>query len=967
MWDTYNEDRSPRSDTGRIVRLAVIVATAVIVAAVAGNQAVNLYLNFAEFGGVFTRTLSYSIVSGLALAAIALVRVNFASRHSVAWYGLRLAAGYLRRDYGPPVRPVRYSEFKMGPLGFALWQVTKVVIMAPFFANLAFGMALSNAAEGNDIGLGALAGVFGAPFAEIAPDGEFSRQTIVPAMPALTLVVPPLLGAVGTRLLLYVGVSGAIGIISQYVRDAGEGKPKLLSYISTIEIITGAAIFWAGFGAFFGPYVDFNTRYVIAGALLLGAAFIAFGALDRRRARVIIYPTKRHAHVRLATAVAIVAITGVIVAINGSIAQTKQVELQGPYIAQEIAVNRFAAGLDQVAVVDYDARQSQVLPAEIRRTIDENREALGSIRLWDQEEAIKKLRPEFGQRNDISFVDTDILRFGGTMYWAGSTAPVLPSNLARGDPWFNRHLVYTHANTGFKMLAADSGELADDSKFFPQNRVYYGESGRDGLFSKYWSAYRSDRTASDEIDLFFYNGTGGVDVPPPLSWLFEPNFMLSDPDKTIHVMRYKDVHERMALLYPYFAYEFLFPDSPVPETRMLDIFPVTDGKNTYWLVPLIAAFDTSHVPWGSPFMLTLTGYALVDAYNGDVQIIVTGDDPFSQMLYSQYSDLGATREVPDWLAGQIRYPEEMFVWKTAKFNTYHVTDPKTYIEARQFYDLPKEASRTIPPYYIITRPQGFEEPTFVGFQSLELRGSQTKNLVGYMIVENDLESLGRMTFYSVPLDSPAKLIGPTAAREALDKDREYKNVKTLLQGTPKLGENTLYRLGDHEVYFIPVYTSNAAGGVVSQIGTVAAVGATVTGTFYVGLGDDPAEAFENYLIKAAGGEPAGQAPESPGGPAQDLDAQGRIQALEKVFADAGLQVVKPTAIGAPLEFQEAQARYVADTEYRDAQDAIMQFIGEHAQGRARVFEWQEGDRVNFGVLVLVDGIVENHYISVEVS
>jgi hypothetical protein len=950
----------------RIVRLATIAATAAIVAAVAGNQAVNMYLNATEFGGVYTKNLSYSLLAGLVLAAIALVRVNFASRHSIVWYALRLAAGYFKRDYGPPPKPLRYSEFQMGPLGFALWQVTKVVVLAPFFGSLTFGMALSYAAEGNDIGLGALGGLFGVPFADVAPDGEFSSQTIVPAIPALTLVVPPLIGAVGTRLLLYVGVSGAISIISQYIRDAGEGRPKVLSYISTIELITGAAIFWAGFGAFFGAYVDVNSRYIIAGALLLGATFMAFGALDRRRAKVIIYPTKRHAHIRLATAVAIVAVTGIIVAVNGSIAQTKQVEVQGPYIAQEIAVNRFTAGLDQVAVVDYDVQQPQVLPAEIRATVDENRELLGGIRLWDQEEAEKKLKPEFGQRNDITFVDTDILRFSGTMYWAGSTAPVLPSSLTRGDEWFNRHLVYTHSNTGFKMLAADSGQLVDDSRFFPQSRVYYGESGKDGLFSRYWSAYRADRTTSDEIDLFLYNGTGGVDVSPPLSWLFEPNFMLSDPDRTIHVMRYKDVHDRMALLYPYFAYEFLFPDSPTPETRKLDIFPVTDGTNTYWLVPLIAAFDTSRVPWGSPFMLTLTGYALVDAYNGDVQVIVTGNDPFSQMFYSQYKDLGATRDVPEWLAGQLRYPEEMFVWKTAKFNTYHVTDPKTFIEARQFFDFPKDASRTIPPYYIITRPQGFEESAFVGFQPLELKGSQTKNLVGYMIVENDLDSLGRMTFYSVPLDSPAKLIGPTAAREALDKDREYKNVKTLLQGNPKLGETTLYRLGEHEVYFIPVYTSNTAGGVVSQIGTVAAVGASVTGTFYVGLGDDPVEAFENYLLKSAGEEP--QTPEVPGGPpVADLDAQGRIQALEKVFADAGLQIVKPTAIDAPLAFQEAQSRYVTDTEYREAQDAILQFIGEHAQGKTRVFEWQVGDRVNFGVLAAVDGIVENHYISIEVS
>jgi hypothetical protein len=193
----------------------------------------------------------------------------------------------------------------------------------------------------------------------------------------------------------------------------------------------------------------------------------------------------------------------------------------------------------------------------------------------------------------------------------------------------------------------------------------------------------------------------------------------------------------MDLLYPYFVYDFAITDTSAPTFHKTGVIPVSDGKNTYWLMPLIVALDTSHVPWGAPFMLKLVGYSLIDTYNGDVQVIVTGDDPFSEMFYSQYSDLGATKEVPDWLSDQIRYPEEMFIWKIAKFNKYHVTDPKTFIEARQFYDIPQDSARDISPYYIITKPQGFSEPAFVGFQSLELAGSQTRNLVGYMIVEND--------------------------------------------------------------------------------------------------------------------------------------------------------------------------------------------------------------------------------------
>ena len=61
--------------------------------------------------------------------------------------------------------------------------------------------------------------------------------------------------------------------------------------------------------------------------------------------------------------------------------------------------------------------------------------------------------------------------------------------------------------------------------------------------------------------------------------------------------------------------------------------PVTDGENSYWLIPLIIGFDTGDVPWsvGNPY-LRLVGYALVDSYNGDIQLLKTGDDFFTDMF-----------------------------------------------------------------------------------------------------------------------------------------------------------------------------------------------------------------------------------------------------------------------------------------------------------------------------------------------
>jgi uncharacterized membrane protein (UPF0182 family) len=968
LWDTYNEDRAPSTDVGKIIRIAIFAALGIIIFAIVSNQSVNLLMNIAEFGDVFTKPLYYSTISGLVLASIALVRGNFVARHSITWYGIRTIINLLKRSEYDQPKMLRYSEFRMSPHSFGIWQVMKIVLFAPLFSNLLFGMAVDYIAKGNDIGIDSIGSVFAIPFADITMDGTFAQDNVFSMIPALTLLIPALLAAVSLRILLYVGVSGTVNIVSQYVLDAREGKPRFLSYISTIELIIGATVFWLGFNLFFSSNIDYNTRYAIAGTLALGAAFLVYSFLDRRRARVMIYPTKRHMYSRLLTIGVVVVLVGSVMAINHSIADTKKIEWRGPYTAQEIAVNRYMHDLESVEIVNYDVKPTSVTPSRIRSIVDDNRDTLNNIRLWDQEAASSKLRPELGQRNDIHYVDTDILRFGDTMYWTGTTTPNLPADVTVADRWFSEHITYTHANVGMKMLEADTGNVADEQRFFDQRRIYYGESDDSGLFDKVWSAYPVGRTESREVDQYFYNGTGGIDVAPPLSWMFEPNFMLSYPGTPIHVMRFKDVHERMELLYPYFVYDFAVTSSPNPQFRPIDIYPVTDGQESYWLMPLVAAFDTSHVPWSSEFMLKLAGYALINTYDGDVQVFATGDDYFSKMFLEEYSDIGVTGEIPGWLSEQIKYPEEMFIWTVSQFSVYHVTDPKTFIEAKQFYSIPEDGSRSIPPYYINTRPQGFETAEFVGFQSLELRNSQTKNLVGYMTVRNDLDSIGEMSFFSVPTNSSVKLLGPTGAKETLEKDTDFKSLRTLLNN-PRLGENILYRIGDVEVYFIPVYTSNTGGGVVSQTGTIAAVGAaSITGTYYVGLGDTPVQAFEDYLLKVSGVTPVDQ-PGSGGNQTVVLDKEAKILKLESVFSSANITVVKPTEISAPVEFREAEMTYIVESEFADVEARILEFVKSYAQQEApsRVFEWEQERTVNFGFLSQQGGIVENHYISIEVG
>lgn len=1060
MWNAFNEDSgTSRFKMWRIICIAVFVIIGLIIFSIASSQSVNLLMNVVEFGNVFAKPFFYSMVSGLILCSIALVRVDYRHRNSITWYAIHLIVNVLKhRNYDPSSysspsshpsfssstasystpssRPskllLRYPEFKMKKRSFIVWQITKVVLFAPLFSNLIFGISTVYLLEGHDIGLGLLPQIFLVPFVVLPSDGSFAAHHVLPLIPALTLIIPSLLTAVGIRIFLYIGIGGGISIASRYMVDSSEGKLRLLSYISTIEGILGVALLWTGFTMFFSFNVNYNTKYAILGTLVTGAFFIVYGFLDNRRSKVIVTTERREIYTRLLTVLIVTIVTGSLMAINNTIADAKKVEWEGPYIAQQIAVNRYIADLDQVQVVTYNPAlspsspyvystpsSSSIHPASISAIVAGNNGLLNNIRLWDQEAAELKLKPELGQKNDINFADTNIMQFNNTMYWVAPTAPNLPQDVTPGDTWYNEHFVYTHSGKGVLMMGASTGNVIDSSKFFKQKNIYYGDSGPTGIFNQAWSAFPAARTTSDEIEGTFYTGAGGVTLAPPLSWVFEPKFMLSYTNSAMHVMRYKDIFDRMAVMFPYFVYDFSEGTSQTDlNIRNVGVVPVTDGRNTYWLIPLIVFLDTSHVPWSSEGMLRLVGFALIDAYNGSVKVIksaTSDNDAFSQIFFEQYAKDGIVlTQTPEWLSKQLVYPEEMFLWKINRFNQYHVTDPRTFIEAQQFYKVSDQSSVN----YYINKPPSFDKPQFVGLQSLELSDSPSNILVGYMIVQNQQENFGKMIFYSVPVDSVTKLLDAGAARDALEKNSVYAKEKLLLHN-PRVGDDLLYRIGDQEVYFIPVYTSNTVDGVATQLGMIAVVGASITGNSspVIGLGNTSQEAFENYLLRATGLIPVNQTYGAPIASANVkttstanatspqesskvaattkqqeqtnetslLAKMQRIRGLERIFVDSGLSVLRPTAVFVPLSFKESDVDYIAYSQVYNVKAAITHFLKQFSSpdlvGSAssptvsaittgpRIFEWLSDNNkvVNFGLLKVVNGIVENHYISIHLG
>ncbi|MBI3116896.1 MAG: hypothetical protein HYZ12_06135, partial [Thaumarchaeota archaeon] len=200
-----------------------------------------------------------------------------------------------------------------------------------------------------------------------------------------------------------------------------------------------------------------------------------------------------------------------------------------------------------------------------------------------------------------------------------------------------------------------------------------------------------------------------------------------------------------------------------------------------------------------------------------------------------------------------------------------------------------------------------------------------------------------------------KLLGPSAVVEALDRNPDFAQLKTLLRN-PRIGDNILYRVGDHDLYFIPVYTAGS-GGVVSQLGTVAAVGAAFTGEYHVGLGANANQAFRAYLSTLGGVA----APPT-------IGKEDRLQQLVDLFESKGIKAVRPTSTNPDVTFNEGKATYLTQDQFEDVESLIVNFINTWAKGRSsNALLWTEGENANFGVLLNVDGVVELRFITISLE
>ena len=281
MYSASKGSSGPPPDVSKFIKLGIVALIAILTIALVGNQAVLFFMNYEEFDDLFTTPLYFSLISAIILSSIALVRVNIVKRSSILWYTLQTAIGFVNRNPSAPVSIQSFSSYKISVPHLVIWQISKVLLFGAFFANIFFGFAAMYVIDGGDLGVDNIPVIFSLPFVTPPTDHSYATENVIPMIPSLLVLIPPILGAIGLRLLLYIGVHHIYKVITNYVTDAASGKPKFLQYTSTFEAIVGIAVVWSAFNMFFMENIDYNTKYAIGGMFFIGFALIAFSVFDK--------------------------------------------------------------------------------------------------------------------------------------------------------------------------------------------------------------------------------------------------------------------------------------------------------------------------------------------------------------------------------------------------------------------------------------------------------------------------------------------------------------------------------------------------------------------------------------------------------------------------------------------------------------------------------------------------------------
>ncbi|MDO7867414.1 UPF0182 family membrane protein [Nocardioides jiangxiensis] len=536
------------------------------------------------------------------------------------------------------------------------------------------------------------------------------------------------------------------------------------------------------------------------------------------------------------------------------------------YIARNIAATRDAYKIAGAKVTPYAGRST--LTPEDQRTELAN---VPGIRLVDPQliqkafENQQQLRKYFSVANvlDVDHYpvqgrDRDVVLGVREINQAG-----IPDDAKN---WSNLHTVYTH---GYGVIAAYGNQR--DAEFHEQSlpdnpewagaggsdsssdlapggyrpQIYFGEKSPQysivGKASKGARDVELDQSAKGEEDTTStYDGKAGV----PIGSLFhQVLYAWKYGNATIALS--ERVNKNSKILYDRKPREMVEKVAPWL-TVDSDPFPaIVDGK-VVWMLDGYTTTDQyplsergSYKEMTSDSQASPTEFrtlptdeinymrnavkATVDAYDGTVTLYAWDEsDPILQAWRNAFPGTVKDKDqIPQDLLDHMRYPEDMFKVQRYQLQRYHVTDPDTFYEGKEQWEVPADptvpsspgvATKLQPPYRLSVRTGADStKPVFSLTTTFVPKGNA--NLAAFMSVDGDASQKGYGTLRILELPSTGPVKGPKQVATDFATDSRIQNELTRFNASTNIskvyGNLLTLPVGDSLLYVQPLYTQKA--------------------------------------------------------------------------------------------------------------------------------------------------------------
>ena len=297
--------------------------------------------------------------------------------------------------------------------------------------------------------------------------------------------------------------------------------------------------------------------------------------------------------------------------------------------------------------------------------------------------------------------------------------------------------------------------------------IYFGELTNDRVYV---------RTTEKEFDFprgqanaeTIYQGNGGI----RLSSLWRKLFVAREfdglrlfisgyftPDS--RVMLRRNIVERVQTLAPFLH----FDHDPYIIADLDHYSYILDAYTTSQNYPYSEAYQGSLPAFRGQNYLRNSVKAVINSYNGSVTFYVFDRrDPiikaYRRVLPDMFKDAS---EMPENLRRHIRYPEDIFTVQAEMYGTYHMTNPTTFYNREDRWEIPHELYRNAEiemlPYYVTTELPGSDKPEFLLMLPLSVAGKN--QMAGWLAGLSDGENYGKMVAFRFPkgtfVDGPAQV------------------------------------------------------------------------------------------------------------------------------------------------------------------------------------------------------------------